>query len=300
MASTLLQFHATFGQVHRMGIVEVFGANNPLVKYLNWITVPAFTYEYDRRGSLGGIAYRGLNETYTPSAGLINPVIERTILFGGEVDTDVELVETRGPEYRASQVAAKVKAAALFHLREFFKGDSSANPKAMDGLYPRLTGNQVVSAGTNGGALTIAMVTDLLSRVIGDNREKVLFMNLTDRMNLTNLKVAAAGGAAVADVGKLIDNIDGAPIEAVEEDDTGAQIFPKTETQGSSNVTSSIMCVRFGGSIDGEFTQGLIGARGFDATDQGVRSTVYKNLVDIRAGLAVFHPRAAARLKGVL
>lgn len=303
MAATIQQFHEFFGSVKRNGIVEVFADNNPLLRgpmpLLNFIKVPGFTYSYNREGSLGGIAYRGLNQTYTPDVGVVNPQTERLVMFGGEANTDAALVEVNGNTYRAGKVAMKVKAASLFFLKEFFDGDSVANPLAMDGLNVRLTGNQVISAGDNGAALTLDMVFDLQQRVIGENSQKVLLMSPTQRKNLSNLVVAAAGGASVADAASQITSFNQSRIVLIEEDHQGNQILGQDETKGSDNATGSIYCCRFGSSLDEEFIQGLVAARGFDSEDQGKRSTVYIDLIDIYVGLALFHPRCAARLLGV-
>jgi hypothetical protein len=102
-------------------------------------------------------------------------------------------------------------------------------------------------AGANGAALVTADVMTLQDRVVGTNSQKVLIMNKQDRRALTNLVVTAAGGAAVRDVGSLIDNFNGSPIEVLDEDGDEAAILGKDETRGSSNVTSSIYCIRFGG-----------------------------------------------------
>lgn len=306
MASTLLQFHEQFGSIHRTGIVEAFGTYNPILGspdsgpgLLHFIPVDGFGYAYNTRASFGGIAFRAIGESYTPSAGVTNPAIERLCLFGGELDTDAKLVKKRGGQYRANQVAAKMRGAGLFFMQQFFDGDSDANPKAFDGLNKRLGGNQVISAGTNGAAITCAMVDQLLDAVIGENSQKVLLMSMQQRRNLTTNAKANSATPLLDNTGQL-SSYSGAKIIIIQEDQNNVQILGQDETQGSSSTCASVYCVRFGQSIDEEFLQGLIDQDGMDIQDQGQRGTTYIDLLDAGVGIALFHPRTAARLVGCL
>jgi hypothetical protein len=75
----------------------------------------------------------------------------------------------------------------------------------------------VITAGTNGGTLTLAMV-DQDRRRRRRQQPEGLVMNKAMRRKITALVVAAAGGAAVLDVGKQLTEYNGVPIEVLDED----------------------------------------------------------------------------------
>lgn len=289
----------------RKGIVQKITNESVFLRRLRFIPIPTFEYRYPRQETLGGIAFRNLNQDYTPDTGVVNPLVESVAIFGGEVQTDRQLAGGgNSNNVRASAIGAKLRKAGLFYDKYVIDGDPGVNGMQFYGLNARLTGAQVISAGTNGAALTLDMVDALLDAVPGANERKVLVMNKADRRGLKKLIVNAAGGAAVGDFGPTLQTYDGAPIEVIDEDGDEAAILGKDETQGSSSVTSSMYCIRPGTDTEGEFVQGLVKTGGagdlIDHVDQGVRGTSFIDLIEAALGLAVFHPRAAARLKGIL
>lgn len=303
MAITLLDYAVqSEAPMKQKGLVQKITNESVFLKLLTFIQVDGFTYEYGREESLGGIQFRGINEDYTDeTVGVVNPVIETLARMGGIVKTDRAIANLpSGAAVRASRIASKVKKAGLFYDKYCIDGDPASDPKQFFGLNARLTGNQVVSAGANGAAVTLAMLMDLQDRVVGTNEQKLLIMNKADRRTITNLIVAAAGGAGVRDVGALVDNFNGSKIQVIDEDGDEAAILGKDETQGASAVTSSIYCVRPGSDTDGEYVQGLVNSKMIEHEDQGTRLSSRIDLIDAGLGLAVFHPRSAARLKGIL
>jgi hypothetical protein len=286
----------------RRGLVQKITNESVFLRILRFVPCdPLLGYRYNRRDTLGGIAFRGLNESYTADTGVINPQVEMPAIMGGEVDTDRQIIATpRGQDVRADNIAAKVKKTGLFYDKYCVDGDPATNPKQFYGLNARLTGNQVISAGTNGATLTLSMVDDAIDRVVGTTAsEKRIVCNKFVRRKITSLVVAAAGGAAVLDVGKQLTEYNGVPIEVLDEDGDEAAILGFDETQGSSNVCSSLYVVRPGSDIEGEYLQGLVGSSMIEHEDQGVRGTTYIDLIEAALGIAMFHPRAACRVKGI-
>jgi len=287
------------------GVVQIITNESIFLRLLTFEDVMEFTKSYNRQQTLGGIAFRGLNQTYTADTGVINPQVETLKIFGGTVDTDRQLAKgAKGKSVRSNNIAAKVKKAALFFDKYVIDGDSSVNPLEFDGLNKRLTGSQVISMATNGATLTLAKLDALLDAVVGTNSGKLLVMNKACRTKVQQLIQSAAGGAAVADfVNGEIAKYNGARIEVIDEDGDEAAILAFDETQGSSNVTASIYCVR-PGSMDGEHVRGLVrqqtGSEPIEYVDYGERNGVYQELVEAVMGLALYHPRCAARLKGVI
>lgn len=286
------------------GIVAFFTAESVFMRLLGFEETAEFSKAYNREATLGGIATRGLNKKYTADQGVVNPASEILRIFGGTVETDRQLAKgPKGRAFRNQNIAKKTKKAGQFFDKLVLKGDSQADPTQFDGLEKRLINKQLVSAGANGAQLTLVMLDSLLDAVVGTNAGKVLVMNKQCRTKVKQLVLAAAGGAAVAEFKNgEIESYNGARIEVVDEDDREEPILAFNETQGSDNATCSIYCIR-AGQFDGEHLRGLVrqpeGAEPIDYADYGERDGTYQELVEAVMGIALYHPRAAARLKGV-
>lgn len=161
------------------GIVEIFPRTSPVLQYLPFMDVAGNAYSYNIEETLPGIGFRAINETYDESTGVVNPEIESLKFFGGICKVDRALVKTQGNvnNLRAIHDGMKAKAAALEFSRVFFKGDSVADANSFDGLEKRLTGSQVINAGSSDGgdALTLDKLDELTDSVQGG--PDVLFMN---------------------------------------------------------------------------------------------------------------------------
>ena len=92
MALTLIDFANQTQTPLRRGIVQEITNESVFLRRLSFVPVDGFAYRYDRQTALGGIAFRGLNESYTNDTGVINPQVETLSIFGGEVRTDRQIV----------------------------------------------------------------------------------------------------------------------------------------------------------------------------------------------------------------
>jgi hypothetical protein len=302
VAISLIDYSNQVPTPMKKAVVTKITNESVFLKTLMFIPVNGLVgYKYNREESLGGIAFRGINETYTADTGVYNPQIETLAIMGGSVQTDRQIVTNPGgTEVRASRILAKTRKAGLFFDKYVIDGDPAVNAKQFYGLNARLTGNQVITAGANGAALTLAMVDQAIDTVVGtSNSQKRIACNKAIRRKLTSLVVAAAGGAAVLDVGKQLVEYNGTPIDVIDEDGDEAAILGFDETQGSSAVTTSLYVYRPGSDSDGEYVQGLVGSSMIDHIDYGERNGVFDDLIEANMGLAMFHPRAACRVKGI-
>src|SRR3546814_9206607 len=71
------------------GVVEIFAAENPILERLPFINISGNAYKYNIESSLPGVAFRGINEGYPESTGVVNPAVERLTIVGGDSDFDV-------------------------------------------------------------------------------------------------------------------------------------------------------------------------------------------------------------------
>lgn len=299
MAISLVDYANQTDVPMRKGLVQQITNESIFLPMLKFVSVDGFTYRYNRQTTLGGIAFRGLNEGYTADQGVVNPQNENLAILGGEVQTDRQIVNKQGDIARANAIAAKVKKAGLFFDRYVIKGDPANNGKEFYGMNPRLTGNQVISIATNGGPLTLAKLDLALDQVVGTNNQKQIVCNKNVRRQISALIRAAAGGATMMEIPGQVAEYDGAKIQVLDEDGDESAILAFDETQGSSNVTSSLYVIRPGSDTDGEYVQGLIGSQMMEHVQVGLLGTYFLDIIEANLGLAVFHPRAACRVKGI-
>lgn len=302
MALTLLEAAKLTQDPLKRGVIEIFASVSPVLERLPFFDVAGNAYSYNIEQTLPGIAFRAVNSTYTESTGVLNPQTEKLYVMGGFSDVDRVLVKTQGSvnDLRARHDALKAKAASLTFTAKFFNGDNSTDPNEFDGLKNRLTGDQLLAMGSSDGGdtLTLAKLDELLDAVVGG--ADVLFMNKTLRRKV-NALMRAAGQASetVSDAfGRQINAYAGVPIGVIEQDKDGNEILGFTEPDldnGDQNVTASIYAVRFGAE---EMVSGIQSGT-MDVLDLGLQNTKYRTLVEWICGMGVFHPKAAARLKGI-
>jgi len=286
---TLLEASKLSQDSLRAGIIEIFPRSSAVLERLPFYGIAGNSYTYNREQTLPNVAFRGLNQSYTPDTGVINPITESLVILGGLSQVDRVLVKSQGNvnNIRAIHDGQKAKAASLEYTRCFFKGDSSSNNKEFDGLSVRLTGDQTIDMN---GVLTLSKLDELIDAVIGS--PDVLFMNKTMRRKV-NALMRAAGQATetVNDAfGRQINVYAGIPIGIIEQDKDENEILGFDE-DGS---TTSIYACRFGFEMLSGLQNGSI-----DVEDLGLVETMYKTLIEWLTGLIIWHGKSAARLYGI-
>jgi hypothetical protein len=69
--------------------------------------------DYAVEAELPAVGFRGYNETYDESYGVINPQYERLKFFGGDIDVDIQRIKNYGPQAKAEQIQMKVRSMRL-------------------------------------------------------------------------------------------------------------------------------------------------------------------------------------------
>jgi hypothetical protein len=294
MALSLIDYANQTTTPMKKALVKKITNESIFLPGLMFIPVAGFAYKYNREESLGSIAFRGLNETFTPDVGVVNPQIETLSIFGGTVQTDRQIANAAGgQDVRASRIMAKTRKAGLFYDKYVIDGDPAANAKSFYGFNARLTGANLIDMG---GALTLAKLDEAIDLVVGTaNPQKRIVCSKAVRRKITALVTGSAGGAAVMDVGRQLKEYNDVPIWVIDEDGDENAILAFDEPSSST----SLYVFRPGTDSDGEYVQGLVGSNMVEHVDYGERNGVVDDLVEANMGLAVFHPRAAVRLKGI-
>lgn len=301
MSLTLLEAAKLVTDPLQRGVIEIFPRSSAVLERMPFANISGMAYKYNREETLPGIAFRGVNGSYTESTGIVNPQVESLFIMGGTSNVDRALVKTQGDvnNLRATYDAMKAKACALTFTSKFFNGDNASDPNEFDGLERRLTGSQKIAAGSTSGGdtLTLDMLDLLLDAVVGG--ADVIFCNKTIRRKINKL-IRAAGQASemvTGAFGQQLLSYAGVPIGVIEQDKDGNEILPFTEVNpgGGTAASTSIYAVKFGAL---EYVSGLQ-AGSMDVLDQGLTLTNYTTLIEWIVGMACFHPKAAARLHGV-
>jgi hypothetical protein len=298
MALTLVEASKLYaGDPLRSAIIELYARNSDILRVLPFENIEGNAMRYNREQTLPGIGFRGVNEAYTESTGILNPITEPLLIAGGDLDVDKFIVDTMGMNQRSVHEAMKVKALALKWTETFIKGDQATEPREFDGLQVRCTGGQLIAAGStaNGTPLSLAKLDELIDSV---ENPQYLIMNKTMRRRLTQAaRNYTVGGFITYDVdefGMQVAKYNDLPILIADEDNEGNQILPFTEAATSGTATAtSIYCVSFG---DGK----LMGLQSGDMSvrDLGELQTkpCYRTRVEWYNGIAVFHGKSASRL----
>jgi len=289
------------GEVLRNTIIEHFAFTSDLLRITPFIDVAGGAYVYNLEGSLPGVAFRGVNEAYTASAGIMNPETERLRIGGGELKVDNAILKMHGMDVRSQHELRQVKALSLTIGALMINGDSTADPRVFDGLRTRIVGDQLLEAGsTDGGdALSVSALRDLIDAV--DNPTHLIMSK-----KMRNLISAAAtdttiGGYIAYDkdeFGRRVTMFDGLPIVVTDYDASGTQIvdFNEVGSGGSTATASSVYCVNMG-------DEGVTGLQNgtMEVRDLGEMPTQPAMLTRVEwlVGMAVLHGRAAARLRGI-
>lgn len=311
MPLTLLEASKLSTDTLQRGVIETFARNSAVLELLPFMEIAGNAYKYNQEQQLPGIAFRGVNEAYVESAGIVNQESEGLYILGGDVDVDRFLAQTRGNvnDLRAIQTEMKSKALALEFTRSFFKGDQAVDPNSFDGLEKRVTGDQVIyadGAGDVGKEFTkdkagdaefLEKLDELIDAVEGE--PDVLFMSKAMRRKIKGVLQRSEHYIESGEdsFGRPVSTYAGIPLRVIETDGEGKEILGFDETVGADNDTASIYAVRFGAE---QFVAGLRNG-GVNVRDLGEidAKPVFRTRIEFYAGLAVFHPRAVARLAGI-
>jgi len=301
MALTLVEAAKNEANLVRSAVIEMYARTNPVLRVLPFDDIAGNSITYAREHTLPGVGFRGVNESYTESTGIINPLTEVLKIAGGDVAVDRFITGTMGPGKRESQEMMKVKALALRWGLAFIKGNSASEPREFDGLQVRISGNQLIAAGASAGGdvLSLLKVDELIDAV--DEPTHLVMSKAMRRTISAAARDTTVGGFVTYgkdEFGVQLTMYNDLPILALDEDNSGNQIldFNEANPGGGSNVGTSIYCV----SLMSEKLTGIQNGT-IDVRDLGETTASPQDVTRVEwySGIAVWHGRAAARLHGI-
>lgn len=279
------------------GIIEEIITVNGMFALLPFAKIDGKAYLYKRENTLPTVVYLDPSEDVPESAATFTEVVTKLRILIGDVDVDKFLNETMSDteSQLGTQIALKAKAMARTFQGSVVNGDSVANPKEFDGLRALTVESQTIAAGTNGGALTLAQLDQLVDSV-PNGPDFIMMRSATRRAFVAQLR--AAGG----NTGQLLQhpNFDtpvlqhnGVPIVIND-------YLPIDEVQGTATATTSVYAVR-ANEMDG--LHGLYGGDAVGIRVESIGTVQNKDAVRTRlkwyCGMALKSTRSVARLKGI-
>ncbi len=289
------------------GVIEEIIEKDDLFSVLPFMRVNSKAYVYNREdegaqnnitAGAGMPAFVDPNDTITEGAVPFVEVIAKLRILAGDVDVDKFLQETESDtnSQLSVQIAKKAKAVGRMYHRTLATGDATANPKSFDGISKLVSTGQTLLAGTNGAALTLSMLDQLLDQV--PNGADALVMRRGTLRAFRNL-LRVAGGTTASEYmmeafGKPMLTHNGVPILVNDH-------LPSNEVVGSSGaVCASVYAVRLN-EADG--MHGLYGGAEAGIRIENVGTVQNKDADRIRVkwycGLALKSTKSIARLSGV-
>lgn len=292
---------ANNGETKRAAVISMFARESSLLARMPFRDIQGNAYSYSREGALPGVAFRGVNEAYTESVGVINPLTEALRIGGGDLDVDMAILKTQGDGVRGTHEQLKVKALAAEVTRVIIKGDSTSNPREFDGWQVRVTGSQKIAAGaTSGGdALSLAILDQAIDQTAGAN--VIVASKALRRLIQVAARTPTLAGYVTYrpdEFGKRITQYNGIDIVVPYEENDGTEplAFDEVNPGGGSAVGTSLYVAALGdGKVQG-IQNGVMEVR-----DLGELQTTpaKRTRVEWLVAQVVEHGRALTRIWGI-
>lgn len=288
------------GEVKRAAIIQLF-AQPALLRVLPFIDIVGGSYAYTQEGQLPGVAFRGFNESYDSTVGVVNPQVEVLRIAGGDLDVDKAMIKTMGAGIRSTQEAMKVKALSLYLAGKFINGDSETDPREFDGLRKRIVGTQLVPAGAsaNGDALSLSTLDDAIDLVDGATH-LVMSKKMRNRLNAASRDTSVSGFMTwdKDEFGQRVAFYNDLPIVVTDYDDKNSQViaFNEANPGGGTLTGTSIYVLAIGDAGVTGLQNGIMDVKDLGEVQD---KPVFRTRVEWLISLAVLSGRAAVRLWGI-
>lgn len=285
----------------RQAIIEMFAGSTDLMAALPLMDIPGNSYSYAQEAKLPAVGFRGYNDVYDRSIGVINNQSETLRIAGGELDVDTALVKTHGMEVRSRHEAMQVKAMGQKITSAFINGNS-ADGVSFDGLRVRVNGYQLLAADEDtpnaNGALSLATLDEAIDRV--DNPSHIIMSKRMRNLLSQAAKDKDVGGDlqwSKDDFGRRVGFYNDLPILVTEDDDRGDKIidFNEAGPAGGTNCQSLYVVSLGDGKIVG-LQNGIMDVRDLGEIDA---APVYRTRVEWLVAMAVMHGKAVSRIWGI-
>jgi hypothetical protein len=279
------------------GVIEEIIEKDELFALLPFVGVNGKAYVYDRENALPSADFLDPNDVVNEGGATFTEVTAKLRILAGDVDVDKFLQETMSDtnDQKAVQIGLKAKGVARKFKQTLADGDAAVDTKSFDGLQKMVAVAQTINAATNGAALTLAMLDQLLDQV-PNGADALVMRPGTIRAYRSLLYTTGGITPAMVEIpnfGQPVLGHNGVPI-------LRNDFLPADETLGTGTNLCSIYAVRLN-ELDG--MHGLFGGRDAGLRIEEVGTVQNKDADRIRikwyCGLALKSTKSLARLQGV-
>ena len=303
MALTLVEAAKGEQNVFVRGVIETFIENQRLAQVVPFRDISGGLDGVVQEAVLPDAETRAVNEAFTSNAlGRLDEIIQALKIYGGDIGIDPFITATKGAEQASRHVALKIKAISNRWTLDFFKGDSGANARDFDGLQNRLSGFNVVSAGSAGGGSVLSL-TILDEAIMRCHNPRFLGMGRQMAIRLTQaMRDSSTSGSVVRidknEFGKMALFYADLEVVIVTDNSNNDNILGFTEaaTGGGGNTASSVY-------VFGTGDEGLEGIQngGFRVRNLGEDNDTPREdtRVEWYNNFHINHPRSVVRTRDI-
>lgn len=184
MALTLVEAQKHARTPQELAVITELAAG-PLLQNLPFRNIEGNGLFWKREESLPDVGFRNYNGSLAESYAEVSQQSESLKLFGGDIKVDRAIVDMEGPQAKAYQIQARVRAMRLAWEALFIKGDSNSSPSEFDGLAARIKSGSSQYFANGGGALSLAKLDEALDSVDAQGGQKYLVMSKSARRALS-------------------------------------------------------------------------------------------------------------------
>jgi len=286
------------------GVIEEIIDKDELFALFPFLGIQGKAYVYNREATISEGAFISPSTNANPGGDVVpeeastfTEVVAKLRVLAGDVDVDKFLDATLGDtnNQKAIQIAQKARGLARKFRRTLAIGDTSVNAKEFDGVAKLCDAGQVISAGTNGAAMTLTLLDELIDAV--PNGADVLMMR-SGTLRAFRAMLRLMGGTTPETI--MIENF-GRPLPA----HNGTPIIindflPKNETKGSNSDTTSVYAMRLN-EVDG--LHGIYGGESAGIVVEDIGTVQNKDATRTRlkwyCGTALKSTMSMARIDGI-
>jgi len=267
---------------------------SPVLQVLPFIEIVGNGLTYNRENAAATASFYDVGDTWSESTPTFTQLTATLKILGGDADVDNFLRATRSnlQDLEAAVVQLKAKAVQQKFDDTFINGDVGGNAKAFDGVDVLCGGGQTVAMGTNGAALTLEKLDELIDKVKG-GKPDLLLMSKRSRRKLSSLSRATGSGLLVTDrnqFGQMAQYYDGIPVGV-------SEWISDAKTVGSSADCSTVYALQVGeGAVAGLTSPGGLQVERVGSLESKDASRIR---VKWYASLAIFNALKLAKLTGV-
>jgi len=304
MALTLVEAAKGEENVFTRGVIETFMENQRLTELVPYREIGGSADGIEQEAVLPDADNRAVNEAFTQSEGRTEEIIQSLKITGGDIGVDPFILETKGEDQAARQVAMKIKAISNKWTLDFFKGDSGTQIRDFDGLQSRVGSaaafNVIFAGATDGGdPLSLTLLDEAIARA---HNPSALLMGRQMWVRFTQAMRAQAFSGVLTDdrdeFGRQVLRYNNLELVMVTDNSNNDNILSFTElaSTGSTATASSIYIAGFG-------DEGIEGIQngGFRVRNLGEDNATPR--VDTRVewynNFHINHPRSVIRVAGI-